>query len=246
MLEMEFKYELANIDMKGFYREIFGLDIDCPEVILVKENEDGSDILRREMVNGNHLIYLKDSDNKVDILKRELENNAAKVVPAFSFENHNYSNKDVKKCVECACKLADVLGVKCPQIVFTAFEDAGNSSEDGILYLPNKKIDEELNVIEMFICIAHELRHEWQHMNHPDWFEGYVHVEREEDLEAYLNHRTEIDAEAYARELANIVFDVSLLRKRDENTKKLKARANELCLCLHKDIVNYLRDLFDV
>ena len=232
---MAFQYTLSNLDMKDFYKELMLWGLDCPEVILVEEIEDGSDILRREMENGNHLIYLKNTENKLDVLKKELELKEAKVVPAFSFENHNWTNKEVYIWIFVACEIAGLLNIKCPQIIFTAFEDAGNACGEGMLCLPNKNSDFQSSMVEMFLCIAHELRHEWQHINHPDWSEGYVHVESEKDLEAYINHRTEIDAEAYARKLAGIMFDISLFRRRDQHTKKLKARANELIIYIRKD-----------
>ena len=77
-MEKEFKYELANADMKDFYRSILCYYSDCPEVIAVKALEDGSSIQRRLMDNGNSIFYIKHGENMFDILEEELRTKAAK------------------------------------------------------------------------------------------------------------------------------------------------------------------------
>lgn len=49
----QFNYELVNIDMRDLYIDIICNGVECPEVIVVKELEDGSIIQRRIMENGN-------------------------------------------------------------------------------------------------------------------------------------------------------------------------------------------------
>lgn len=246
-MEAEFQYTLSNIDMKELYNNIICSDLDCPEVILVEEIEDGSNIMRKKMTNGNHLIYIKNDENIFDTLQKELVKEKANVVTALPFENHNLTNEELMIWISCACEIANLLKVRCPQLIFTPFEDAANASGEGLLCLPDKKPYGKLNVIEMFVCIAHELRHEWQHVKHPDWSEGYVHVESEEDMEAYLNHRTEIDAEAYARKLAEKVFGFRLFAGgKTDFMKKLRRRANEIDIIISEDTIEYFRALFDV
>lgn len=247
MRKTEFQYELANIDMKDLYTEMLCYGENWPEVIVVKEIEDGSKVLRRKMVNGNDLIYLKNNENMFDTLCKELEMHEAKVVPAMPFENHNLSNEELMTWISCACEIADLLDIRCPQIIFTPFKDAGNASGQGMLSLPDTKPYGKLNIVEMFVCIAHELRHEWQHENHPEWFDEYVQVESDEDMDAYLNHKTEIDAETYARKLAGMVFDLQLLVH--ENPKlmdKLINRANEIDIPISEDIIEFFMSIFDV
>lgn len=247
MFKKEFQYKLSNIDMKNLYNDILCYDIKCPAVIVFEELEDGSKILRKEMANGNHLIYLKNDKNMFDTLLKELEMNKARVVPALPFENHNLSDEEVMTWILCAYEIADMLNIRCPQIVFiSSFEDAGNFVGQGLLHLPDIKPYGKLNVVEMFVNIAHELRHEWQYENHPEWNEGYVHVESEEDMEMYRNHRAEIDAEAYARKLAGIVFGVQLFIDREPSIiEKLTNRAMEIDIPISEDTIEYFNAIFD-
>lgn len=241
MEKKEFQYRLSNIDMKDFYEDMLCCLKECPEVIVFEELEDGSKVLRRQMDNGNHLIYLKKDENMFETLVEELLMEMANVVPAFPFENHGLSDKDTMIWIACACKIAELLNVRCPQIIFTSFEDAGNAAGQGMLCLPDLKPCDFNNIVEMFICIAHELRHEWQYVNHPDWREGYVHVQTDDDMDAYLNHRTEIDAEAYARKFTGIVFGLDLLENDGTKLrKKLINRAKEIDISIKIDSARYI------
>ena len=249
MSKNEFAYHPSNLDMKDFYNEMMCYNMNWPAVIVMDELEDGSNILRREMENGNQIIYLKKADNMFTVLQNELALNEAKVVSAFPFENHDLEKIELMTWIYCATEIADLLSIRCPQVIFTTFEDAGFASDAGLLVLPAKKPYGKLNVIETFVCIAHELRHAWQHVNHPKWFDGYVQVEDEtnkEQMEAYINHRTEIDAEAYARKLAEIVFGVSLFRG-DEPKKieKLLSRAQEINIDISEEQIECFIELFD-
>ncbi len=49
---MGYQYKLANIDMKDLYNTMIQYHMNWPEVIVVEEIEDGSDVLRKRMVNG--------------------------------------------------------------------------------------------------------------------------------------------------------------------------------------------------
>lgn len=247
MEKKEFSYELSDIDMRDFYTEILYRHESIPAFIILEETEDGSEILRGRMTNGNEIIYLKNSENMFNILDEELETKKAGVVDAPSFQDYDWSEKEVGNWMLCTCKIADLLNIRCPQIIFTPFEDGGNAGGKGAIFLPNKdqNADEMVNIGETFLSIAHELRHIWQHKHHPEWFKGYVHVESDEDMEAYLNHRTEIDAEAYARKLAEMVLGVSLFSDGKKITKKLKNRAKEIDILLSGDDIAYFNVLFN-
>ena len=211
MSKKDFQYSFPNIDMKELYQKMLSSGKEWPEVIVVNEIEDGSEILINEIGNGNCIIYLKYNPNierMFACLTNYIETGIARKIPAVQFERHRLSNEEVMIWISCACKIANLLNVRCPQILFIPMEDAMNSTESGVMFLPDLKPYDRFNIILMFINIAHEFRHEWQHVNHPEWFEGYVIVESENDLDAYFNHKTEIDAEAYARKLAGNVFDI--------------------------------------
>lgn len=250
MVKREFQYKISNIDMKEFYNEMICCHTNWPAVVVMDELEDESNILRREMKNGNQIIYLKHADDMFTVLQNELELNEADVVPALPLENHDLENEELMTWIACAVEIANLLSVKCPQIFFTSFEDAFIASGEGVIFLPAKKPYGKFNVIENFLCIAHELRHEWQHVNHPDWFEGYVHVTDEHDkgqMDAYLEHRTEVDAEAYARKLASQVFDIPLFVYGERNAMgKLIKRAQEIKINLSELQIEYFTYLFDI
>lgn len=240
MMEKEFKYELANVDMKEFYSNILCYYSRCPEIIAVKAIEDGSSIQRRLMDNGNSIFYIKHGENMFDILEEELRSETAQTVKCLQFEQHDFSDEDVLKWISIAITMSDILDVRCPNIVFTPFEDAGNASEQGMINLPGIK---PYNPVELLVILAHEMRHEWQHANHPDWFKDYVYPESDEDLDNYLNHKTEIDAEAYARKLAKTIFDVDLFNAGERSLmEKLKKRASKIGLTVSDDDLDYLRD----
>lgn len=246
MSNNKFQYNVSNLDMTDFYNDMLCCHMNWPAVIVMEELEDGSNILRREMENGNHIIFLKHSDNMLSVLQNELAINQAKVVPALPPEIHDLENEEIMTWIACVVKIAEILSIRCPQIIFTQVEDAGATDDGGVMFIPAKKPYGKLNVLENFVSIAHELRHEWQRFNHPDWFEGYVHVEdptSEEQMEAYRNHRTEIDAEAFARKLAGMVFDLPLFGGKAE---KLLSRAQEIKINISEEQVEYLSELFDI
>lgn len=243
----QFKYELVNIDMRDLYTDIICDCVDCPEIIVVKELEDDSNIQRRIMENGNYIYYLKYADDMYDILMKELENGNANEVECFPFENHELTNEEVMKWISCATTIADMLDVRCPQIIFTPFEDAGNFSGEGLIILSGINTENPYFEIETFVSIAHELRHEWQHKHHPSWFKDYVRVDSEEDMNDYLNHKTEIDAEAYARKIAGVVFGIDLFKGGDKKImKKMKNVAEKIDVSVSEEDKEYFWYVFDI
>lgn len=246
MSNNKFQYNVSNLDMKDFYTAMLNSHMNFPAVIVMEELEDGSNILRREMENGNHIIFLKHSDNMFSVLQNELAINQANVVPALPPESHDLESEEIMTWIACVVKIAEILSISCPQVIFAQVEDAAVSEDGGVMFLPARKPYGKLNILEEFVSIAHELRHEWQRLNHPDWFEGYVQVEdptSEEQMEAYRNHRTEIDAEAFARKLAGMVFDVPLFGGKAE---KLLSRAQEIKINISEEQIEYLSELFDI
>lgn len=181
-------------------------------------------------------FYIRHGETMFNILDEELMNGTAKTVKCLPFENHDFSDKEVLKWIS----IAITLGTRCPNIVFTPFEDAGNASEQGMINLPGIK---PFNPIELFVILAHEMRHEWQHAYHEDWYKDYVYPESDEDLDKYLNHITEIDAEAYARKLCKIVFGFDLFNTGERSLmEKMKKRASKIELTVSDDDLDYLRD----
>ncbi len=188
----------------------------------------------KELSNGNYIYYLKYSDKMFDVLKDEIVNCRAYVDSAYPFENHDLADEEVTLWIGTAVTIADILGVRCPQIVFDSSDgDAGNASGQGLIVLPSIHPNSRLNILEMFVIIAHESRHEWQHIHHPDWFNDYVQVNSDTDMDKYLNQKTEIDAESYARKLIGKALELDLFcgiddPKLPENMKKRAKSIDEI------------------
>lgn len=218
--------KLANIDMKEIYKQMICMHMDWPSFKVFDDLE--VPVIRVEMDNGNNSYYLANNPDMIEVLMDELEHPKALVQKANDFENHRLENEELMEWVYVAMEIAEMLDINCPQISFWESEDAGNFGGECLLFLPDKKPEGKLNIIEMFVCIAHELRHEWQHEYHPDWNEGYVSGD-EGDMLEYLTHKTEVDAEAFARKLAMKVFGIDLFNDKNNLViDKLIARADEI------------------
>lgn len=228
--------KLSNIDMNAIYSEMIFMHMNWPSIKVFDEMDEDVPIIRCVMPNGNSTYYLRNNPGMLMTLMDELENPKAPVRKATDFENHRLENEELMEWVYVVLVISEMLNVNCPQVAFWQDEDAGNFGGEGLLVLPDKKPEGLLNILEQFVCIAHELRHEWQHKNHPEWGEGYIHPETEEEMLTYLKHPTEVDAEAFARKLANEVFDLNLYGRDLFNTSNNPAidllidRANEIDL----------------
>lgn len=238
--------KLLNIDMKAIYSKMIFMHTNWPSIKVFDEMDEDVPIIRCVMPNGNSIYYLRNNPGMLMTLMDELENPKAPVRKAMDFENHRLENEELMEWVYVVLKISEMLNVNCPQVAFLQGEDAFNFAGEGLLVLPDKKPEGLLNIIEQFICIAHELRHEWQHKNHPEWNEGYIQPETEEEMLAYFKHPAEVDAEAFARKLANEVFDLNLHGRDLFNTPDYPAidllinRANEI------DLGEFDKDIFSM
>ncbi len=160
---------------------------------------------------------------------------------------HTLDDSDIALWIYTAITVADILGVRCPQIVFSSSDsDGGNAGGQGLIVLPSLHSNSKENILEMLLIIAHELRHEWQHVHHPDWFDDYVQVKNDADMDKYLNQKSEIDAESYARKLIGTALEHDLFRGIDPKLLKImKKRANEIDAIELSDMdKSFLWDLF--
>lgn len=243
-----FQYHISNMDMKEFYKKICQLP-DCPSIIVVDELEEG-EILRKTM--GNHdILYLKhqSEDAMLDVLEKELLLKEATVAPALPFENHSLSNKAVMDWLLVATIISDLLAIKVPQIMFTQgrFKNGVCFTGHGLIVLADHHSPYDIQASESFIVMAHELRHEWQHQYHEDWFANYPNLESirtKKGYNLYCNHLTEIDAEAFAIKLASIIFSgVEISEKNEKLKKKYISRANEIDIPTSDSIIR-LKSVF--
>ena len=106
-------------------------------------------------------------------------------------------------------------------------------------------LDFERNDARMrILIIAHELRHIWQNVYHPELQVDYVHVESDDDLEAYNLHPCEVDAEAYALNLAETVWNVDpLVGGTPKVLTALLKRRKEIKVSLEDGVRAYLEIL---
>ncbi len=253
-MKRKFKYVPSNIDMKSLYNKLTIEHKEFPEIKVFEQLEDKNDISCHIMPNGRYIIYLKNDSNMTNCLLDTLKNPNCKCYPAFPHEYHNIDCRNICKWITCAIVISNILRTRCPQILFTKYEDAFNFTGQGLLLLPDFYSD-----IDMFNALAHELRHEWQYFTHPEWKEDYVMVNSEKDIPAYYNHISEIDAEAFARKLTSIVYGVDALNVDLQNGENLSAildRAEEINILISdgfcqtnddflmtEDMLGYLRSI---
>ena len=77
--------------------------------------------------------------------------------------------------------------------------------------------------------ITHELRHKWQWINHPEWFNRYKKAEDCESIDEYNEQLPEIDAHAYATYVCILLFDETPHLPVSENIhKKISKMAMEI------------------
>ncbi len=194
-----------NKDMLNVYSKLLDSLSVFPAFIICENLEDNSDYLCHRLLNGNNLFYIENTtdDKIIGIMSDKLNVQKCNIYPALPFENYSFSNEEISKWLRCACCLAKIFDVECPQIVFDHDGGSMASGEAGIIF-----IEDSLNNFDTFVCMTHEFRHIWQHKNHPEWFENYI--QPQDDIRGYLFNKTEIDAEAFARRFAGIILDIPI------------------------------------
>lgn len=141
--------------------------------------------------------------------------------------------------IECfIALLCNDLEIELPKISFdTSFFATKTSmavvdAEKRILYLKR-----QLESLDMFFAIAHELRHLWQFEYRPYWFEGYKPADQCSTRE-YNMQRVEIDANAYALIIMEDEFEVSprFNGLSADIVAEIEKRADEICLEEYPDV----------
>ena len=234
-------------DMRKLYSTLYKKYKDgYPEVLIFNQLEDDQTIADKKLSDGRRILYLKDADDEqlLETIYQELEN------PQCGPSNipctwHELSNKDVAKWCMYACYIADSLNIKLEQIVF--YHTGEPSGYSGVF---PTFIADDMSVPEMLICIAHELRHAWQHVYQPAWFESYIHAE--DDEEAYYAQIAEIDAEAFGIKVEGMVTGINLLDsaagfKFDPDYREaLRKRMNEIDVVLSQKKIKEIRKMIEL
>lgn len=241
-------YKLSNIDMSNLYHEMLGCDYEWPQVIVVDELPNNRVIERWKSKNGNDLVQIKNSKDMVQRLFREMK------IPSYArgevkdFMKTNMNSQERMKWIYVALCISSILNIRCPQILFCKClnGNAGIFSGEGLLTLPDLDSENEYAKIEMLVNMAHEFRHEWQSVNHPEWMDNYISGEKEEDLEEYLLQDCEIDAETYARKLAGEVFDINLFKHPNKKIEEALIRhKDEIGVCFDEEFMGLIRELIE-
>ena len=199
------KYSM-NHDMRSLYVRLYEkYDDGYPEFVLLDELENNQDISHVCMGNGNRIICLKDNNDDVlyELLCNEIDKPSCGS-SSLSLPFHELSNKEISKWCRYACYIADCLDIELKQMLFVhGFEISGYAG-----VLPTLIVD-DMCMPEMLVNIAHELRHAWQHVNHPDWFDSYIRPE--DDEKAYEAQIAEVDAEAFGIKVESLIMGVDFM-----------------------------------
>lgn len=248
--------ELAVLDMRHIFEIIRDINFNTyiPQVIVVKSNNCGQNIVRHRAKTGQDILYIENKDYTVlkELLMKEITHPQAKVIPAASWEENNINQDSYKLITTSILAIGDILRLKqMPQVFFCKGKDA--ASGENILFLPetyyNWNTANPNSLIEGFVILAHELRHIYQHQmnNNPSFFEGYINSPQNKDeLAQYQNHPAERDAEAFALKLANFTFDNINLFEYAPDLLEEAQNINFICQQNFAPTINTLRNYLGI
>ena len=192
-------------DMRPIYRELYKRYKGAfPEILVFDEFEDDHKILSflLDRKDRRRILCVKDGEDEeiVKTICEEIDHPSCP--PAyFPLLGHNCSDEFIGRWTICACCVADALDIPLKQMMFMYTDEMSGFSE----ILPTV-INETQASIALFVSIAHEQRHGWQHVHHPEWIDEYIHPD--DDVNGYFMQKAEIDAEAFGRRLASMVLGV--------------------------------------
>jgi len=246
-MNKEFTYDLSMLDMREIYSQVIASKLEFPEFIVVEEVETGADIIRCRIdydeTYPEDVIYIKNGDNIFGRLAEEILQREAEVIEAPYFLEHCLDSEQMKIWYEVVLIMSDILNIRCPQVSFHSDLNGDGEifDDNSLVMLPDLLA---CSFISMVTLIAHELRHAWQHINKPEWNKNYLSGD-ENNTESYLLQPAEIDAEAFARKLMEVVWGIDLFRHpKEEVTKALIKRKNEIDIVINKKKVKRLREIF--
>ncbi len=219
-----------------------------PEFLVFDKLEKNKSIMVKIMDDGRKIYLVKNDSDEVllSLLSDEYEHPTCEDISQLPIEGHSLSNKDVAKWLTYSCYIAEALKIPLQQIMFVHSGEESGYSGRFITYF-----QDDMSVIEMLINIAHELRHAWQHIHHPEWNDNYIHPE-DGDIEAYQMQISEVDAEAYGIKVESMITNINLLntvagRELDSSYRAaLQKRMNEIDVVLSNKKINKIRKLIEL
>ena len=214
--------QISKMNMRDIYFRIITEGINEIPAFLIFENQP-FDAMRFCMQNGNDVLYFNNSDNIVDRIIDEIKKPNIDKEDAPGFMIHSLDNAEVGLMYAVAIILADALSIPCPQVEFR-----DNLDMHGVfiadINLVNLHTAPELHDSLLLVRVmAHEFRHVWQHIYHPEYQDMYV--DSSKNVEGYFNCVSENDAEAFALKLMLDVFEIDELVENEEyvgGNKELK------------------------
>lgn len=100
--------------------------------------------------------------------------------------------------------------------------------------------------LNMFLSIAHEMRHEQQYRYKPEILEEYIDGTEEGTYGDYVIHLAEIDAEAFARKFVYTVWGVKVLNDSNSRVAELiQERQEQIEIELDYNTEEHLYELWD-
>lgn len=234
-------------DMKPLYCRLYErFPEGFPEFFVFDELPGGIKIGKSTLSGGRYVLFVCDSDDDtlISSLISEIENPKCSEVQIPIFE-HPLTNKGVSMWIIYACYIADALNVPLKPIMFIRGElDSGYSEESITL------IDVDLSHEELILTIAHEIRHAWQQIHHPEWFDEYIHPG--DNVEAYLNQISEIDAEAFGLKVISMILGDEYVDSYAEFVKdpsyieRIIDQMNKIDVVLSKKKIKEIRKLIEI
>lgn len=244
---------ISDKDMRPIYRRLFKEFPDgFPEILIAEELENGEDIIRFTFRDGRNVYYVKnDTDEKIlDLLINEIKNPSCLQSPTFPTFYHTHNDKNVAKLCIYACYIADILDIPLKQIIFMDSDEMSVQFE-GFPYVFGDKLE------DITVVIPHEMRHTWQRINRPEWFENYINIDTIADGDnekwfEYHNQPAEIDAQAFGIKMESMIFGSDCTDKKlyetmyPEYRDKIIKRVQEIDIILSKKKLNEIRKILNV
>ena len=142
-------------------------------------------------------------------------------------KNININQQDIISYTKFICEF---LEISIPKILFknkkTQHKFLSNTMM-AILYPEENTIyiNHTISTLDIFFVIAHELRHLYQYIYHPEWLINYQTIDQIKSIEEYNLQLVEIDANAFAKMIMINEFNITPLF--ESLSDKVKLRIHE-------------------
>lgn len=230
-------------DMTQLYAELsyygIGSDTSIPPVLVLPGDVESINTYEKEII----CLTLGEKNLSRKKLSAEI------LASIKNYEKDGFSTKtDMSMYYLIGANLAQSLNIQCPQIIVSDNEGVVNATYNT---LDNRRsycivLKKQNDCRETILCLAHEMRHAWQHEKHSQlYFKDYNYDLIKTDLKSYLMQEAEIDADAYAYRMMKDVFNVNWKPNRKfpevnqvvaDRSKKISTHYTDVLLLLGKNM----------